>query len=78
MNGQRQQAAEAVLRRLVNTDNGLEFRKWMIAGESAALGPALESYRAGEALGPDRVAALRDDLCANFRGDRIDRYNQAT
>ena len=68
MDGRRQQEAAAVLRRLVNTDNGLEVRKWMIANESAAFGPTLESYRAGEPLPPDRIAALRRD---GFRFVRV-------
>jgi hypothetical protein len=78
MDGQRQQAAEAVLRRLVNTDNGLEFRKWMIAEESAAFGAALESYRAGEPLGPDRVAALRRDglRFVRIRADQLDALSE--
>jgi hypothetical protein len=74
MDGGRQQAAEAVLRRLVNTDNGLEVRKWMIADESASFGPALESFRAGEPLSPDRVAALRRDglRFVRVRADQLD------
>ena len=68
MDGRRRQEAAAVLRRLVNTDNGLEVRKWMIANESAAFGPTLESYRAGEPLSPDRSAALRRD---GFRFVRV-------
>ncbi|MHC4826368.1 MAG: hypothetical protein ACYTGY_18465 [Planctomycetota bacterium] len=68
LEGSRSEEAEAVLRRLVNTDNGLEVRKWMVTDDTAVIGRALENYRAGEPLSPQRVAALRRD---GFRFVRV-------
>jgi hypothetical protein len=53
--------ADAVLRRLVNTDNGLEVRKWLVADDAPAIGTVLDRYRAGEPLSPRCVASLRRD-----------------
>jgi hypothetical protein len=52
---------ETVLSRLVNTDNGLEVRRWVIGDDADVIGGALNRYRVGEPLEAGRVAALRRD-----------------
>jgi len=61
LGGPQSPKVEAVLQRLVNTDNGLEVRKWLVADDAVAIGTALDRYRAGELLSPQRVASLRRD-----------------
>jgi hypothetical protein len=53
--------AEAILHRLVNTDNGLEVRRWVVGDDPEVIAAAFARYRVGEPLDADRVAALRRD-----------------
>ena len=51
----------AVIRQLVNTDNGLELQKWLVANDPQTIGRALQKYQAGDVIDEAAVRTLRRD-----------------
>lgn len=51
-------AASEALRRVLNTDNGLEVRTWIVSDNSSRIGTALMRHRDGSAVDPTVAAAL--------------------
>lgn len=52
------QRAHEVIERLVNADNGLEVRTWIVPDDAQRIGAALMSRRRGEAVGATAQAGL--------------------
>ncbi len=68
------QAPPDWLKRFVNTDNGLELRRWDVADDPRRIGAALMQFAGGPVLDPQRVWALRRNglRFVRVRADQVD------